>query len=420
MIAIVDCNNFYASCERLFCPSLEGKPVVVLSNNDGCVIARSDEAKVLGIQMGAPAFLLEKMLAENKVAVFSSNYTLYGSLSDRVMKTMQCFVDDIEIYSIDEAFLDLSTMVHTNFTVLGLEIRQAVKSNVGIPVTIGIAKTKTLAKIANRYAKKRMKAVGVFCMDTDEKTKEALGATEIGDVWGIGGQYEKLLLRNGYKTALDLLDAPEEWIRKNMSVVGQRLYNELKGTACLQIQETPPAKKAICTARSFGQLLSSKEEIKQATSNYVSRCAEKLRKQKSCCKFLQVFLQTNIHRQQDKQYFRSVNLQLPVATNSTAELISYAMKGIDIIYREGYNFKKSGILVSNLVPETELQMGLFDNRDRNTDNKLMVVLDKVNGRFGKDLLRFAVQGYSKKWKLRQTRLSPCYTTRLEDVLIIKD
>jgi DNA polymerase V len=420
MIAIVDCNNFYASCERLFCPCLEGKPVVVLSNNDGCVIARSDEAKALGIEMGAPAFMMEKMLAENKVAVFSSNYTLYGSLSDRVMKTMQSFVQNVEIYSIDEAFLDMTTMVHKDFTVLGLEVKQAVKSNVGIPVTIGIAKTKTLAKIANRYAKRRMKEVGVFCMDSDEKTKIALSATEIGDVWGIGGQYEKLLLRNGYKTALDLLDAPEEWIRKNMSVVGQRLYNELKGISCLEMEELPPAKKAICTARSFGQLLSSKEDIRQATSNYVSRCAEKLRKQKSCCKLLQVFLQTNVHRQQDKQYFRSVNLELPVATSNTAELISYAMKGLDIIYREGYNFKKSGILVSNLVPETELQMGLFDNRDRNRDKQLMVMLDKVNSRFGKDLVRFAVQGYSKKWKLRQARLSPCYTTRLGEVLTIKD
>ncbi len=420
MIAIVDCNNFYASCERLFCPSLEGKPVVVLSNNDGCVIARSDEAKALGIQMGAPAFMMEKLLAENKVAVFSSNYTLYGSLSDRVMKTMQSFVQDIEVYSIDEAFLDLTTMVHQDFTTLAFEIRQAVKSNVGIPVTIGIAKTKTLAKIANRYAKKRMKAIGVFCMDTDEKTKEALSATEIGDVWGIGGQYEKLLLRNGYKTALDLLEAPEAWIRKNMSVVGQRLLNELKGIACLQMEELPSAKKAICTARSFGRLLSSKEDIREATSNYVSRCAEKLRKQKSYCKFLQVFLQTNIHRQQDKQYFRSVNIELPVATSNSAELISYAMKGLDIIYKEGYNFKKSGILVSNLVPESELQMGLFDSRDRIRDKKLMGVLDKVNGKFGKNLVRFAVQGYSNKWKLRQARLSPCYTTRLDDVLIIKD
>ena len=311
-------------------------------------------------------------------------------------------------------------MVHHDFTNLGFEIRQAVKSNVGLPVTIGIAKTKTLAKIANRYAKKRMKSIGVFYMDTDEKIREALAATEIGDVWGIGGQYEKLLLRNRFKTALDLLGAPEEWIKKNMSVVGQRLYNELKGIPCLQMERSPPAKKAICTARSFGQLLSSKEDIRQATSNYVSRCAEKLRKQNSCCKLLQVFLQTNIHSQEDRQYFRSVNLELPVATNNTAELIYYAMKGLDIIYREGYNFKKSGILVSNLVPETQLQMGLFDKRDRTRDKQLMGVLDKVNGRFGKNLVRFAVQGYSKKWKLRQTRLSPCYTTRLEEVLTIKD
>ncbi|WP_018611560.1 Y-family DNA polymerase [Segetibacter koreensis] len=420
MIALVDCNNFYVSCERLFCPSLEGKPVVVLSNNDGCVIARSDEAKAIGIEMGAPAFMMDRLLTENKVAVFSSNYTLYGSLSDRVVKTLQAFVENLEVYSIDEAFLDLTTMVYEDFTELASTLRQTVKSNVGIPVTVGIAKTKTLAKMANRYAKKHMKAAGVFYMDTDDKVKQVLSLTGVGDVWGVGKQYEKLLIRNGFKTALDLVNAPEEWIRKNMSVVGQRLLTELKGIPCIEMEETAAIKKAICTARSFGELLSSKEDVRQATANQASRCAEKLRKQKSCCKLIQVFLQTNVHRQQDKQYFRSINLDLPVATNSSAELIFYAMKGLDRIYKEGYNFKKSGVLVTNLVPENELQMSMFDKRDREKDKRLMGALDKVNFRFGKDLVRFAVQGYSEKWKLRQARLSPCYTTRLEDLLTIKD
>lgn len=420
MIAIVDCNNFYASCERVFNPKLENKPVVVLSNNDGCVIARSEEAKALGIQMGALAFQMEDFFIKNKVAVFSSNYTLYGSLSNRVIKTLASFIADVETYSIDEAFLDLSNYYNTNFFDLGITIRKAVKDNVGIPVTIGIAPTKTLAKMANRYAKKQCRDIGVYSLDTPEKTDLVLNYTEIGDIWGIGSAHKRRLLQEGIKTAADFIKLPHDWVRSNMTVVGERMLNELKGNPCIDWELEPPSKKGICTARSFGKLLSNKQDIAEALANYTHSCAVKLRKQKSCTNTLNVFLQTNTHRTQDKQYFNSITIQLPVATNTSNELIKYANQGFEKIFQQGYNYKKVGIMLSNLIPDTQVQFGLFDTANRERDNKLMKTLDTCNIRFGKDLVRFATQGYNKNWKLKQERLSPCYTTNIHQILTIKN
>ena len=420
MIALVDCNNFYASCERLFSPSLKDKPVVVLSNNDGCVIARSNEAKAIGIEMGAPAFMMEEMLAENKVAVFSSNYTLYGDLSNRVMQTLKEFAPRIEIYSIDEAFLDLSELKYQDLFQLGQTIRERVMNDIGLPVSIGIAPTKALAKMANRYAKKERKSIGVYLAQTQWQVNELLAYTQVADIWGIGGQHTKRLLQNRIFTAADLVNVNEEWVRKNMTVMGQRLLNELKGIPCIQWEETPPPKKGICTARSFGQLLSAKKDIAEALANYANTCATKLRKQNSCANLVHVFIQTNTHRTQDKQYFRSVSLQVPVATNNSAEIISIALKGLDIIYRPGYNFKKVGVMLLDLVPEERIQMSIFENNNKKRDKAIMKAFDNVNNRFGKDLVRFAVQGYKRKWKLRQQRLSPCYTTNINQVLTIKN
>lgn len=420
MIALVDCNNFYASCERLFSPSLKDKPVVVLSNNDGCVIARSNEAKAIGIEMGAPAFMMEEMLAENKVAVFSSNYTLYGDLSNRVMQTLREFAPRMEIYSIDEAFLDLSELKYQDLFQLGQTIREKVMNDIGLPVTIGIAPTKTLAKMANRYAKKERKSIGVYLAQTQWQINELLAFTQVADIWGIGGQHTKRLLQNRIFTAADLVNLNEEWVRKNMTVMGQRLLNELKGIPCIKWEEAPPPKKGICTARSFGQLLSCKKDIAEALANYANTCATKLRKQNSCANLVHVFIQTNTHRTQDKQYFRSVSLQVPVATNSSAEIIPIALKGLDIIYRPGYNFKKVGVMLLDLVPEERIQMSIFENNNKKRDKAIMKAFDNVNNRFGKDLVRFAVQGYKRKWKLRQQRLSPCYTTNINQVLTIKN
>jgi DNA polymerase V len=418
MIGLVDCNNFYASCERLFQPKLAGRPIVVLSNNDGCVIARSDEAKLLGIEMGAPAFLMEEMLSSHQVAVFSSNYTLYGSLSDRVMQTLHMHCHTVEVYSIDEAFLYLYDMPHISYEQYAINLRAAVKAT-GIPVSIGIAPTKTLAKLANRYAKEKKKAIGVHVLDNQDKIDEVLSSSAIDDVWGVGPQYTKLLQRHGFKTAMDLVRAPEEWIRKSMTVVGQRLLNELKGIPCIEMETEEAPRKNICVARSFGQLLSEKKEIAEALANYTAIAARKLRKQHSCARVINVFLQTNNFRQQDEQYFRSINLQLPVPSSNTTELLQYATKALDLVYRSGYNFKKVGVMLLELIPSNQVQSGIFDQRDRPRDQRLMTAVDAINRSWnGKELVKFGRQSGGRRWTLRQERLSPCYTTRLQDVLTI--
>lgn len=420
MIALVDCNNFYASCERLFNPSLEGKPIVVLSNNDGCVIARSNEAKEIGIEMGAPAFMMKDFIALHHVAVFSSNYTLYGSLSNRVIKTIQEFTPRVEVYSIDEAFVDLTEFNHQDLYALGQKIRSTVKQHVGIPVTIGIAPTKTLAKMANRYAKKTQKNTGVFSLDCSDKIKEVLAWTEIADVWGIGAQHGRKLKWMGIKTAADFIEKLNpDWIRNNMSVVGERMYNELQGIPSIDWEEWVKPKKGICTARSFGKLLSEKKDIQEALSNYAASCAAKLRKQHSCANVITVLLQTNVHRTQDKQYSRNITLRLPVATSSSPEIIKFALKALDIIYKPGYNYKKTGAILSEIVPELEVQQSLFDDTNRSKSGQVMKCMDGLNQQFGKDLVRFAVQGYTRNWKLRQEKLSPCYTTNIDQVFIIK-
>ncbi|MEO8766218.1 MAG: Y-family DNA polymerase [Ginsengibacter sp.] len=420
MLALVDCNNFYVSCERVFNPSLDGKPVVVLSNNDGCVIARSDEAKALGIEMGTPAFMRETFFNNNYVHVYSSNYVLYGSLSNRVIRILSTFTPAIELYSIDEAFLDFTGSSSFNLENAGGDIRMAIKENLGIPVTVGFAPTKTLAKMANRFAKKTKKTLGVHVLDTQEKINEILNFIGVGDIWGVGPQYAKLLVKNGFKKAIDFVNAPEEWIRKNMSVMGQRTLNELKGIACIELEEVTAAKKSICVARGFGKLLSEKGDLQEALANYVGMVAGKLRNEKLCCKIINVFIQTNTHRREDQQYFRSINIQLPVATNSSFELIRYANEALDVIFRAGYSYAKCGCIANDLIPETTVQYSMYDTANRHRDNVVMKTVDTVNGRFGKDLVRFALQGYGKKWKLRQLKLSPCYTTRIEDVLTIKN
>ena len=418
MVGLVDCNNFYASCERVFNPALEGKPIVVLSNNDGCVIARSDEAKALGIKMGTPAFLSEDFFEANDVHVFSSNYVLYGSLSERVIKTLRAFSPSIEMYSIDEAFLDFTGRESSSLDDTGKQIKKAVKQNLGIPVSVGIAPTKTLAKMANRFAKKTNPRTGVHVLDTSDKINEVLQFTGVEDIWGVGGQYTKLLLRHGVKTAMDLANTPEEWVRRNMRVVGQRTLHELKGIPCLALEEEVAPNKNICVARGFGKLLTKKTEVEEALANYVSIIAGKLRKQDLCCREIQVFIQTNIHRREDDQYRQSVNMQLPVATNSSFELISVANDALGLIFREGYHFQKCGCTAMGLIPAAQVQGSMYDARNRATDREVMSTVDKVNTRFGKDLVRFARQGYSGRWKLRQSKLSPCYTTRIDEILTI--
>jgi len=415
MIALIDCNNFYCSCERVFDPGLKGKPLIVLSNNDGCAISRSDEAKELGITMAMPVFMIEDLIKKHNVQVRSSNYTLYGDMSERVMSIIKSYTAKIEVYSIDELFVDFSGFNHHDLARLGSRIRKEVSLCTGIPVCVGIAQTKTLAKMANRYAKKKSANVGVYCANTDHSIMQMLQHTQVDEIWGIGSQYAKLLIENGYKTASDLLAIPEEWVRKNMSVVGQRLLAELKGTSCIKWEEAPPPKKNICTSRSFGQYISDKRTIEQAIAAHTSACGSKLREESSCARKIHVFIQTNPHRGTDKQYFSSVTLQLPVATNSSRELIRYAMKALRIIFKSGYNYQKAGVIVLDLIRQNVIQAGLFDNEDRVKDKAIMSSLDSVNKVFGKDFVRFGTHDYGRKWKLKAEQLSPCYSTCFQDI-----
>ena len=418
MFGLIDCNNFYASCERVFNPLLNGRPVVVLSNNDGCVIARSAEAKALGIPMGEPAYKLKALIEANQVVVFSSNYVLYGDMSHRVMTTVAQFAPDMEIYSIDEAFLLFDGFENINLKEYGEKIVRTTTRNTGIPVSLGIAPTKTLAKLANKFAKKYKDYRGVCVIDTDEKREKALKLTAIGDVWGIGRQYAKKLEYYSIHTAWDFTQRSKSWVRHTMGVVGERTWLELKGTPCVEMDKTT-TKKSICTSRSFGERLTELSPISEAVSNFAASCAEKLRKQHSLASVIMVFIQTNPNATNLPQHCKQVVLQLPVPTNDTTELINFALRGLNAIFAEGFQFKKAGVIVSEIVQERPLQGDLFDTRNRDKFSRIMTVMDSLNASYGKQKVKIAAQGFDRRWRLKNEKLSPCYSTKLEDVLEIK-
>lgn len=420
MFAVVDCNNFYVSCERVFNPALNGKPVVVLSNNDGCIIARSDEAKALGIKMGVPAFRIAEFLHQNQVAVYSSNYALYGDLSHRVMSVLEQFTPELEIYSIDEAFLNLAGLpVHLEE--YARKIRATVLKNVGIPVSVGIGPTKVLAKTANHYAKKVPENQGIYVLDSPAKIDEALKLFAIDEVWGIGRQYSKLLKSIGVQTAWDFIQLQDGWVKKRMTVVGLRVKKELEGVSCLEMELIPTAKKVICTSRSFGESQTELEPIREAVATYAARCGEKLRRQHSCAGMLMVFIHTNGFKANEPQYERNFVCKLPVPTNNTMELIRYALFALEAIYRKGYRYKKAGVLVLDIVPENQVQGSLFDRVDRPKHAAVMKTLDAINSKYGRDTLKVAAQGTGKdkKWRLRQEKLSPSYTTKWDDIIAVR-
>ena len=419
MYALVDCNNFYCSCEKVFDPRLEGRPMIVLSNNDGCAISRSEEAKALGIAMAAPAFMMRSLIEKHNVAVFSSNYTLYGDMSSRIMETLSFFVPAIEMYSIDEAFLNLETLTHTDLLNLGFAIRKTLRRNIGIPVSIGIGQTKTLAKMANRYAKKHFHQDGVFWAANPALTQGMLSATPVGEIWGIGQQYALFLTRSGFKTAADLVNAPDEWIRKHLSVTGLRLLRELRGHPSIAWEEARPVRQRICTSRSFGKRIADKDKMAEALANYAASCAAKLRSEKTCCRSLQVFIQTNPHKTGEEQYLRSVEIRLERPSSHTGEIIKAALKGLDLIFTTGFLYMKCGVTVTDLVPASSVQSACFDTADREKNGKIMDLVDRINGSLGKELIRSAVQGFDRKYKLKTEYLSPAYTTRWDEVLKIR-
>ena len=418
MYGLLDCNNFYASCERVFNPSLNGKPVVVLSNNDGCVIARSGEAKALGIPMGEPAYKLKELIEANKVAVFSSNYVLYGDMSQRVMTILQQFVPEIEIYSIDEAFLLFDGFENINLKELGGKIVRTTTRSTGIPVSLGIAPTKTLAKVASKFAKKYKNYKGVCVIDTDEKREKALKLFDIGDVWGIGRQYTKKLQYYGVNTAWDFTQRSKSWVRHTMGVTGERTWLELRGTPCVEMERTV-SKKSICTSRSFGERLTELAPVSEAVANFAASCAEKLRKQKSLASVIMVFIHTNPFATNQPQYSNQTIIQLPVPSSDSTEIISFALAGLKTIYKDGYRYKKAGVIITEIVPERPFQGDLFDVRNRDKFNKIMGVMDSLNQSYGKQKVKIAAQGFDRKWKLKNEKLSPCYSTNLKDVLEIK-
>ncbi len=420
MYALVDCNNFYVSCERVFNPKLEGKSVVVLSNNDGCVIARSNESKALGVQVGTPAFQNEELFKKHGIHVYSSNYALYGDMSDRVMKTLYELVPAIEVYSIDEAFLDLGSMPYTDLYALSVKIKAMVWQYTGIPVSIGIAPTKTLAKIANRYAKKHTDS-GVFYIDNESVREMVLRKTDVGDIWGVGPRYARMLAGYSIGTAHELATAPEHWVRRKMSIVGERTVRELRGQSCLELETVSKNKKGICTSRSFGKSITTLGTLSEAVATFAARCAEKLRKQGSATMMLNVFVYTNRHREDQPQYYGTKSVPLPVGSNSSMELIACAAKALKLIYREQYAYKKAGILVSAIVHQDYIQTDLFamNERKREADRKAMSALDRINLRMGRDTVKVAAMGYDRSWLMRQERRSKCYTTRWADLLEVK-
>ncbi|MBC5633853.1 Y-family DNA polymerase [Parabacteroides hominis] len=419
MFALVDCNNFYASCERAFNPYWNGRPVVVLSNNDGCVIARSNEAKKIGIKMGVPAYQIRTEIEQYNIGVFSSNYTLYGDMSNRVMSMLSSYSPNVEIYSIDECFLDFSGFGLYDLKTYGEGIVQSVTKGTGIPVSMGIALTKTLAKVANKFAKKHKGYKGVCIIDTEEKRIEALKRTEISDVWGIGHRHAKRLEQYGVYSAYDFAQMPKAWVRQQMTVVGERTWKELNGEPCIDMEQIAPAKKQICTSRAFGQTIADIEGLKEAVSSFASICAGKLRKQKSCAQSLMVFIHTNNFREDLPQYFKNCVIKLPVPTNSTPEIVHYAIAALLNIYRKGYYFKKAGVILMDIVPDNAIQQNIFDVVDREKHKKLMEVVDRLNNGFSRNNLFLAVQDGRRKWKLKQELLSPCYTTKLNDIIKIK-
>ena len=419
MFALVDCNNFYASCERVFQPQLEGKPVVILSNNDGCVIARSNEAKALGIPMGAPAFQYRSFFKQKGVQVFSSNYPLYGDMSSRVMSILGQYSPNLEVYSIDEAFLQFKGFDLFNLEAEGRRMRKQVRRWTGIPVSVGMGPSKALAKIANKIAKKYdTKTGGVYCIDTEDKRVKALKWTAIGDVWGIGRQHRKRLEALGVKNAWQFTLLPDDWIRKHMSVLGLRLKKDLQGLPSIQLEEVPSPKKGIATTRSFEGTLTAFSDLEERISTFANSCAEKMRKQGSSCTALLVFLRSDPHKKGAIPYRNSCVLTLPYSTNSSITLSKYAVLGLHKIFKEGVHYKKAGVMIMGLSPTATRQLPLFGGEEVK-HLAVMQAVDRIHKRFGPHQIKLANQDLQRTWKMKQEHLSQRYTTEIKEVITVR-
>jgi DNA polymerase V len=410
MYALIDCNNFYASCERVFQPKLNGKPIVVLSNNDGMVIAKSNEAKALGLDLGMPYFEIRDMLEKHHVHVFSSNYTLYGDFSRRVVETLRELTSDIEVYSIDECFADLKGFRHLEFLKYGHTMRDTVKQWTGIPVSVGIAPSKTLCKVANKLAKK---GPGAVLLDTPEKIESALRDYPIEDIWGVGWQRAKLLRLNGVGTALQLRNMPDHWIRKKLSITGLRMVHELRGIPCIPLEEHPPAKKQIICSRSFGHFITELKDIEEAMVSYATRAAERMRQQKLVTRDILVWFETSRHN--GPFYCGSRVQNLPRMTNYTPDILKATLSATRKIFREGLRYRKGGVMVLELVPAMTRQFDILLPRNEEKQENVMAALDKVNRKYGDNTLFYAATGIRREWKMLRQMKSPHYTTQWDEL-----
>lgn len=418
MFALVDCNNFYASCERVFNPSLQGKPIAILSNNDGCVISRSDEAKALDLPMGAPIFKWDNFCKQKNIHVLSSNYPLYGDMSARVMKILERFTPDVEVYSIDEAFLEFRGFEDYNFDDYGVQIRSTILKWVGIPTCVGIAPTKALSKVANKIARKFPKETGgVYVIDSEEKRIKALQWIDLRSVWGIGHRLQKRLNAKGCKTGYDFTQLSDDWVLKNFSITEWKLKKDLEGISKLEldIRET---KRAIATTRSFEYTYSDIENIKERISTFAASCAEKLRNQQTSCHMIVVMLSSDRHKKNTEQHKGSRTVVFPYPTDSTLTITKAAVEAVSTIFKTGIKYKRAGVIVTGLVPTKNHQLDLFA-KENPKHKPLMNAIDHLNKKFKSDKIKLGNQDLERTWKMRQERLSPKYTTQLKDIIKVK-
>lgn len=420
--ALIDCNNFYASCERVFDPSLRDEPIAILSNNDGCVIARSDEAKKAGIEMGVPEFKIRDLIKQKKIVLKSSNYALYGDMSRRVMETLRHLTPKVEPYSIDEAFMEFPKLIADDLEQFGQHIKATVKRWTGLPVSVGIASSKTLAKIANETAKSDPKYNGVLNLVDHPQTDDLLNNMKLTDIWGIGPGLSQRLFKEGIENALQLKQQinRKEWVRKKLSVTGLRTVMELNGEPCLEVENIENPRKGIMTSRSFGKAVTDYNDLSEAIAQFISISAEKLRAQHSVASLLHVTLRTNKYSNYKSKYKYGIEFPLPMPTANTAYLIKCGHACLDRLYQSGLRYKKAAVMFTGIIPESEIQTNLFSkNQYSETEHNLMKKVDDINTKYGSETTHFASTGIERSWQMKQEYLSPKFTTQWDDILEVK-
>ena len=410
-VALIDCNSFYVSCERLFNPKIEKVPVVVLSNNDGCVISRSTEAKIIGIKMGEPYFKVKELVKKNNVQIFSSNYALYGDISRRVMKVLKGFSDKIEIYSIDEAFLDLTQIKDEQAEEYGKKIRERVLRWTGIPTSVGISSTKTLSKVANHIAKKNKAGV----MYLKENIDSVLKNFDISDIWGVGKQLSKLYIKNGINNAYQLKNISNTWVKKSTNVLGAKTVMELRGIPCINLETEETKRKSCCVSRSFGKKVESLDKLKESITTHCLNAAEKIRMDKQTTRAVTVFIRTSPFDRSRKYYSNSITVELPVSSNNSLELVKTATKGLEKIYKYGYFYQKAGIILSKLRDSSEKEFNLLTPILENKSKKLMQAIDFTNAKYGRNAISIAQAGIKNDWKMRREHSSKIDTASFDSL-----